>query len=342
MRTFTVDDIDDFAAGALLLGSGGGGDVDLGAILLRNLMGTVEVRRADELPSAALVVHVALSGSPDVLAERLISVDDSVRAVRAVEAHLGESAAAIGTAEIGGLNALIAVAVAHEMGLPLVDADIMGRAYPRLTQTSLTAAGYSAEPVAIVSPAGGTVVLSNCSGAALEALVDACSATMGGLVATADYPVTAGDLAVHGVDGSVSACLDLGRRFNEFRTKDLAELCSALGFFVLHEGRIDQIHPRVQKTPGSITIDATTAVDPVRVDFAEEFIGITVGGKPVASVPDVILALDHLTRFPLHPEQLRVGQTAIFVSMRSLHAWSPEDLALVGPLSYGMILEGEA
>jgi DUF917 family protein len=341
VKTFTVDDVDDFAAGALLLGSGGGGDVDLGAILLRNLLGTVEVRRADELPSSALVVHVGMSGSPDVLAERLISVDDSVRAVRAVEAHLGEAVAAIGAAEIGGLNALIAVAVAHEMGLPLVDADIMGRAYPRLTQTSLAAAGHSPEPVAIVSPAGGTVVLSNCSPVALEALVDACSATMGGLVATADYPVTAGELAMHGVDGSVSACLDIGRRFTGSRMEDLAELCSAVGFFVHHEGRIDQIHPRVQGTPGSITIDATTASDPVRVDFADEFIGITVGGTPVASVPDVILALDHLTRLPLHPEQLRVGQTAVFVSMRSLHAWSPEDLGLVGPASYGLVVEGE-
>lgn len=332
----TVEDVDDFALGAQLLGSGGGGDVDLGAILLRNLLGSVRVVDVHQLPPNALVVHVGMSGSPDVLAERLVPMDDLVAAVRAVEHHAGVPASAIGAAEIGGVNALIAAAVALEMGRPLVDSDIMGRAYPRLNQTTLAAAGFSPTPVALVGPTGATVILSSGSLDALDALVDACSVTMGGLAATALYPVVAADLALHGVNGSVSACLDLGRRFSRHRTAAMAELSSALGFFAVHEGRVDQIQPRHHGNPGSITVEETTTAQPVRVDFADEFIGITVGGEAVASVPDVILALDHVSRSPVRTERLHVGQTVIFAAMRSLHAWSPEGLELVGPASFGL------
>ena len=49
---------------------------------------------------------------------------------------VGKEAYAIVAGEIGGGNGLEALSVAADMGLPVVDGDFMGRAFPELQVTS--------------------------------------------------------------------------------------------------------------------------------------------------------------------------------------------------------------
>ena len=49
--------------------------------------------------------------------------------------------------EIGGGNGVLPLAIAAELGLPLVDADGMGRAFPEGPQVSMHVAGLSPAPV---------------------------------------------------------------------------------------------------------------------------------------------------------------------------------------------------
>ncbi|WP_320778479.1 DUF917 family protein, partial [Streptomyces sp. CRN 30] len=76
------------AAGATLLGSGGGGEVATGALLLRRELGAgpLPLVPAAALPPETLVVHVGLVGAPDVLAERLADPEDFAQAVRVAAA----------------------------------------------------------------------------------------------------------------------------------------------------------------------------------------------------------------------------------------------------------------
>ena len=60
--------------------------------------------------------------------------------------------------EIGGLNALLPLVSGAALGLPVVDGDLMGRAFPRLPQTVLAIAGIGAGPIALVGASGETVV----------------------------------------------------------------------------------------------------------------------------------------------------------------------------------------
>ena len=82
LRTITAERVAALAAGATLLGSGGGGPVALGELLLRRALPRrgVIVRRARDLPQQAMVVHVGVFGAPDVLAERLINPADMAAA----------------------------------------------------------------------------------------------------------------------------------------------------------------------------------------------------------------------------------------------------------------------
>lgn len=140
----TADDVADLAAGATLLGSGGGGDTTNTAAMVRHVLdrrGPVRLVTAADLPPDDWTIPVAAIGAITVMVERLPSGTEFTAAVHGLERHLDITFAAVHGLEAGGINALIPVATAAWLGLPLVDADAMGRAFPRLDQTVFTLAG---------------------------------------------------------------------------------------------------------------------------------------------------------------------------------------------------------
>ncbi|MFF7140058.1 MULTISPECIES: S-methyl thiohydantoin desulfurase domain-containing protein [Streptomyces] len=78
--------------------------------------------------------------------------------------HLGgKLAAAVGVIEIGGLNAVAAVLAAARLGAPVLDGDLMGRAFPRINRTTVAVTGHRAAPPALVGPGADTVIVPTAS-----------------------------------------------------------------------------------------------------------------------------------------------------------------------------------
>ena len=332
--------VDALVAGANLLGSGGGGNVALADQLLRHAVRRrpIVVRRADELPPDARVVHVGVVGGPDVLAERLIDPRDMATAAHAVaEGRID----AIGIIEIGGLNALAGVVAAGQLGLPVVDGDLMGRAFPSINKTTMALAGGSAAPMAVVGPAGDTVLVTKSSAAAAERILLSTAGAMGGAGALALYPTTAAVLADIGVVGSLSACVALGAAFCTFPRTQVAALAERLGGTFLFEGRVDEIRPRDGSLPGSITVTDRAAGSAARIDLLEEFLAVTVDGVTRACTPDVIVALDPTSGGVLSAGQVRPGQLLALVLLPALHPWPPSADDIVGPRAFGLDLDLE-
>ncbi|MFI9629450.1 DUF917 domain-containing protein [Streptomyces sp. NPDC052042] len=344
LRSIAAEHIDALAAGATLLGSGGGGDVSLGSHLLRHALAPagrrVQVVPAAGLPPTGLVVHAGVVGAPDVLAERLLSPGDLARAVEAVVGHLGGDLAAVGVIEIGGLNAVAAVLAAAHLGVPVVDGDLMGRAFPRINQTTAAVAGHPAAPLALVGPAADTVIVPTASAAMAEALIRGCAATMGGAASLAMYPVTAAVLAARGIRSSLSACHALG---TAFLTRDPAagarDLAARLGARLLFEGRIDEIRPQLAGSPGCVTLTAPDGGATARLDYHEEFLAVTLDGVTVACTPGIIVALAAGNCAPLRADQIRLGQSLALLGLPALHTWPPGTADLVGPPAFGLDLE---
>ncbi len=82
--TITPAHIDGLARGAAVLGTGGGGDPYIGALLARQALvsGDVTVVGLDEVPDDALVLFVAMMGAPTVMVERLPSLAEVVEPVK--------------------------------------------------------------------------------------------------------------------------------------------------------------------------------------------------------------------------------------------------------------------
>ena len=91
----TADSIRGLARGAAVLGTGGGGDPYVGALLARQAIGdgSVEVVTLAELPDDALVITAAMMGAPTVMVEKLPSIDEVLAPIKALASSLGRNAA---------------------------------------------------------------------------------------------------------------------------------------------------------------------------------------------------------------------------------------------------------
>ncbi|HKY46596.1 MAG TPA: DUF917 domain-containing protein, partial [Acidimicrobiia bacterium] len=162
MRTLGEDQIQAIALGAAVLGSGGGGDPHIGSLLARQALrdhGPVTVLDPAEVPDDALTAMSAVMGAPTVLIEKLPGGDEQVNAFRALERHLGRPITHVTCAEVGGLNSMLPIVAAARLGLPLVDCDAMGRAFPEIQMSTPSLSDIAAAPMALSDEKGNTCLI---------------------------------------------------------------------------------------------------------------------------------------------------------------------------------------
>src|ERR1051325_5932721 len=139
MRTITLDDIEALAVGSWILGTGGGGSPYLGLLNMRRLYAEghrVELMSPLDLADDDRVAVVSNMGAPLVGQERLADSRNIARAaVEMQEDYSGVKFPAVMSLEIGGGNGIQPLMAAAHLGLPVVDADLMGRAYPEAQMT---------------------------------------------------------------------------------------------------------------------------------------------------------------------------------------------------------------
>ena len=168
MRILEYGDIDDILLGATVLGCGGGGDPAEGRRSMKRAYDqgqTVTLAAPDELSGDALVgcpygVGGLTRGSEEELAG-LPHTDEHpvVLAVQALSQHLGRAFDALITGELGGASVADALYPAAVLGLPVVDADPVGRAVPELEQSMFYLAGLPLAPQAAVNEIGDTALI---------------------------------------------------------------------------------------------------------------------------------------------------------------------------------------
>lgn len=343
----TASDVADLAAGATLLGSGGGGDTATAAIFVcraLNERGPVELVSAADLDPDAWVVPVAATGSITVMLERLPSEEEFAAAVRGIEHHLGIKAAAVHAIEAGGVNALIPVAVASWLGLPLVDADGMGRAFPRFEQTVLTTAGINAAPAVLTDAAGNEVLISAVNNARIEHLARTMLPALGGWAATAMYAMQAADSVRSAIPATISGALRVGRQLRRAQaahgTAERIRLLAPFGAALLFAGPVQEVQQRGRgvRTHGSVTIEHDReSLRALRVEMADEYLLALDDGRLVGCVPDLICLLDSRSWQPISTERVSVGHHVDVLRLPSPQRWQDRDARqLVGPAAFGL------
>jgi uncharacterized protein len=154
-RLLDQDTLRAMARGCAVLGAGGGGDTYYG--LLQTLQATedfgpVTLVDVDELPGDDLIMPCGGVGAPLVGLEKIEAGDEGERLRDLLQRHTGRTVTALMASEIGGGNGLVPVTWAARMGLPVVDADGMGRAFPLVSQVGCDPVWRTERGIAATGP----------------------------------------------------------------------------------------------------------------------------------------------------------------------------------------------
>ncbi len=343
-RQIGIEDLEDIARGAAILGAGGGGDPYLGRLLAENAIrtyGPVTLVDMDELTDDAMVLPVAIMGAPTVIVEKPPAGTEFGAAVRALAASLPSPATHIACLEAGGLNSMIPIATAAECGLPLIDGDGMGRAFPELQMVLFTLDGISSTPMAMADDKGNTVVLETIDNAWSERLARSATVDMGCAAAICLYPHTGEQARQALVPRTMSLAAELGALVRLSSQGDTAgEVARSLGGAVLMRGQVSDVSRRTvagfARGQAVITGLEEYAGSQMTLDFQNEHLVATRDGEVVASVPDLICVLDLETGEPITTEAMRYGFRVTVIMLPCHERWrTPEGLALVGPGYFG-------
>jgi DUF917 family protein len=347
---WTVDEemLERLAIGAGILGTGGGGNPYIGKLHARALLErgkTITVIPPDAVPDDALITSVGFMGAPVVSVERIMRGDEPFRALRALEHHLGRTFTHIVPGEIGGANSTSPMVVAAQAGLPLIDGDGMGRAFPELQHDTFMIYGVAAGPGAIADPRGHVAIFDGFSDATfLERYARSVTIGMGGSAGYA-FPVMTGlELKRTVVPGTITLAIEIGDAVLDARASHADPVDSVLaitGGQRLFSGKVTDVQRRLVGgfARGVLRVDGTgdNAGSEIVIDIQNEnLIARTGQGGILAVVPDLICIVDQDNAEPITTEILRYGLRIVVLGIPApLQLKTPEALDVVGPAAFG-------
>ena len=348
----TVADIPDVARGAAILGAGGGGDPWVGALMAQAALaecGPVRIVAPTELGPDDFVLPVAIMGAPTVIVEKPPAGDELVRAFAAVERAVGRKVTHVACLEAGGLNSMTPIVTAARTGLPLVDGDGMGRAFPELQMVLFTLDGIPSSPMAMADEKGNTVVLDTIDNHWSERIARSATVDMGCSASIALYPLTGEQAATALVPGTLSLARDLGALVRRSRAehRDPAEaVADHAGGRILMRGKVIDVQRRTvagfaRGTARLLGISADEGRE-IELAFQNEHLLVTElgsdgrAGEVLASVPDLVCVVDVDTGEPVTTEAMRYGFRVTVLALPAHERWrTPAGLELVGPRYFG-------
>ena len=346
VRLLDEANIEDIALGAAVLGSGGGSNPYIGMLVAREAIrqyGPVELVTLDELDDEDLIVPAAGMGAPVVGVEKLPAGDDLLRAFAALGKYSGRTPRATMSIEAGGMNSIRPIYLAARLGIPVVDCDGMGRAFPEIQQTVLTAAGISASPFVMADERGNVLLMEAVSNKWVETFARSCVVHMGAVGAIALYSATVGQLKAAAIQGTTTLAEKIGQTLRHARQHErnpVAALCRFVDGFLVFRGKISDVDRRVRDgfAKGSSRMDGTGdySGQKLLLEFQNEHLMVRVDDEFAATTPDLIAVLDSETAQPITTEALRYGMRVAVIAIPCAPQWrQPAALALVHPRYFG-------
>jgi uncharacterized protein len=329
-----------YARGCAVLGTGGGGDT--GAPLLAALgavadAGPVDVVSLDDLPDDALILPVAGWGAPTVSIEKLESGDEGI-ALRAVaERWFGRQVTALMVGEIGGGNGVTPIGWAARTGLPVVDADAMGRAFPEGDMSTMRIHGVSAAPAFFADDRGTTIIAHPPDARWLERIARHLVMAFGGSVAGADHVMEAAIARGATVRNSVPLALAIGEALEGAGLDGVLAVTRGVRLIT---GKVVDVERRTAEgfARGQVVVEGTgaDAGRTVSIDVQNENLRAREDGRTLASVPDLITLADEVTGEAVPTERVRYGHRVAVLGLPCAPVWRTElGLEVGGPARFG-------
>jgi DUF917 family protein len=347
LREVFDEDLDAIEIGAAILGTGGGGNPYIGKLRCREELKKgrkIPVIPLSELPDDALVVSLGGIGAPVVGVEKIEEGQECLRALHALEKELDVKVDALISAEIGGANSMEPMLTAAQAGLPVVDGDGMGRAFPEMQMCTWSIYGHREAPGAMADEKGNIVVIRETPNDVwLERIARSVVVAMGAAAGLATQPMKGDFVKRAAVPNTITQALNLGRAVLNAHATNADPVQTVInqerGKLLMTAKITDlQRHLKGGFAVGHINLNGFGNFDGEtgRIDLQNEFLVFWHNGNVEVCTPDLIVVLDSDTGLPITTEMLRYGQRVAVLGLPAHPLMrSPEALKVVGPAAFG-------
>ncbi|EFC37487.1 hydantoinase/oxoprolinase [Naegleria gruberi] len=359
----TKTDIDCIEIGSGVVSSGGGGSPKQSAVLARSLLShgkEIKIISPESIAEDAFVLPVAMMGAPLVIQEKSI-VEEFLPAIESMSNFTKKKIEAIFCIEIGGSNSITPLLIAATSGLPVVDCDGMGRAYPELDMVTHFIDGCSPVPTMLLDDMNNQVLITSvnprnpCKG--LESILRPIAVQMGSMSGIILNPISKKELMQSTVHNSYSGVWSIGKGILEAHSQSLDPIQTILNsnngdlFF---SGKISDVN---RKTTSGFNIGKCVISGLGKdqgkiciVEFQNEFLRAVIvkdydpsletipqeSIQSLAIVPNIISIVDSQTGLAIQTEELRYGfRISVLVLGGTPKFHTPKGLKTVGPTAFG-------
>lgn len=322
----------DICLGGGVLGSGGGGSVHEGRLLIDRVLDSgpgVELVSIDELDDRAWGAAVAGMGSPAASKDKPRTLSPTW-ALEALAGALGFQADFVVPFEPGAGNSLTPMQVAIQKNIPVVDGDPIGRAVPQIHMTTFHLGGISISPLALATEDGISAVIRSEDAHDIERVARAITSEFGGVAAIACYALQGRDLKRYVVPGTLTLSESIGAAIRECQVAGgdvAATLAERFNGYVLGRGTVTSV---LSETRGGFDFGVVNVAGPrtLAVTFQNENMVVSSDGRVLATVPDLICAVDD-TGMPVTNADIMEGMEVAYLGFQANPAFrTPEAFSL--------------
>jgi len=358
------EDVKDLIRGLTLMGTGGGGRPDMGIdYLLPHIREGKEItlKPPEAIPHDSWTCSVFGMGS--IAPQKTLSSDERkalgygdwvvekpmVEAVQELEAYIGYRIQAIVPFELGAGNTAAPIDAAVRLGVAIVDGDYAGRAIPELAQTTPAMHGHPFEPGVVCDPWGNVLIMKRAASLPLAERIGKMISIATKLpdikapCAHAGFLLKGKEMKKLVVSGSVSRCLEIGRRIRKAldRGEDPAKAAAeAMGGWVIFRGKVrrKEWESREGYMLGTTTIEGegSDRGHTLKVWFKNENHMTFIDQQAFITSPDLIAIIDAISGEPYTNTVLEESMNVAVLGARADSKYrTPEGLKLLGPRYFG-------
>ena len=197
------------ALGATVLGTGGGGDPYVGKLMAIEAIrkyGEVELITPDEVPDDALVCVSQMMGAPTIMVEKICSGLEPMSTYDELVRELGQTPLRHLRRRSRRRELHHPVHPGRTRRIPVIDCDLMGRAFPELQMTTLGINGVKGQPAVLADEKGNTITVRGIDDRWLEKIARQATSVMGGYTILASYPCTGRQLKDFCIPNTPTLC----------------------------------------------------------------------------------------------------------------------------------------
>ncbi|MGX9462106.1 DUF917 domain-containing protein [Shewanella sp. A14] len=360
MKSLTRLELTDILHGCVILGTGGGGEMDDGIAYIDAALAagkTFTLVDVEEVPAGRKICTPYMLGALSALSETEEAVyarlpkselSSMMTAFKRLEQYTGEKFYGTICCELGGSNTAVSFYVAAMADGYIIDADVAGRAVPEITHSTYYFNDIPAAPIVAANEFGECFICENViDDLRAETVVRALSVISRNDIAAIDHAMPIEQVKDAVIKGTISKSLAIGKAYRQAKEQgeDIAEAIASHGEgYVAFRGQVSQSHFSIEKgfTIGTVTIDGSGEYqqEQYQLEIKNEHLLARRNGEVDVTIPDLICCIDmdnqEAITTPNHHVGLNVAIVILpapkeFVTQRGLQAFGPAYVGLSTP-----------